>query len=798
MKYDGAANVTKLARPDEPEDWSLTPIIEEIKSTYRNVYRLRAPIPVHLAQAKCYAWFYCLQTGCTKVRVLMTYVNIATNETRYFYEKCTASDLKEWFDKLMKAYIPWMDYQYDWSAIRRDAILRNEFPYPYRKGQRELCNQVYATIEEGKKLFLQAPTGSGKTLATIFPSVQAIGEGKANRLFYLTSRTTLRALAEDAFSVMREHSNLRFKTVTLTAKEKICFTEKHECNPDDCPFAKGHHDRVNTALYDLITHEEVFTRDKVEQYARAHMVCPFELSLDASLFADGIIGDYNYLFDPFVYLRRFFGEGHPADSIFLVDEAHNLVDRGRAMYSTELSEQDLLTLRKKIENDPALDEVVTQIDKVHEALMRLSLERYKATATQNAGEFQTEDEVAQTEALLHAAGFDTEARDNALLTGPGVWIEAPTGSFILIEDIESLYDAIQKLNKAIASYLDTRRKRLPHRRQVLDLYLILFRFCTLYDRMDRRYVLYGTRESQRGFILHLFCIDPSKDLAGQMEAGVATVLFSATLLPIEYYKRLLGGNDDDFETYATSDFDPDRCLRLVFRDVTGRYKSRTENMFRAIAEAIRSVVRAKRGNYMVFFPSYMILDKVSQFMFTDEEEGDGGEADMLLLVQKRGMREEERANFLENFTSSRKESGKAKTLVGFCVMGGIFSEGIDLSGESLIGAMVVSTGLPQISTERNLLKNWFDINGENAADGTGESGFRMAYTYPGFCRVLQAAGRVIRTAEDVGVVALLDYRFAAAPYNRLFPQEWKGTVTCRTETVRPMLEAFWKKWDRDI
>ncbi|MBR6485792.1 MAG: ATP-dependent DNA helicase, partial [Lachnospiraceae bacterium] len=309
-------------------------VIDEIKTLYMDLDRLREPVPVHLAQAKCYAYMFAEQHGLSDITVRMSYVNQTTLETRYFHETYTWSEIRDWFDALIDRYTRWARFEFEFKQLRNTSIHDTEFPFEYREGQKELTAQVYRTILRGRKLFLEAPTGTGKTVSTVFPSVKALGEGLGDKIFYLTAKTVTRTVAAECFDILREQG-LRLKTVIITAKDKICpfagadaaVLEKPQCNPLQCERAKGHYDRVNDAMYDLLTHEDSFTREKIEEYAGKHCVCPFEMCLDMSLFSDAVICDYNYVFDPNVYLRRFFADGSSGRYIFLVDEAHNLVER---------------------------------------------------------------------------------------------------------------------------------------------------------------------------------------------------------------------------------------------------------------------------------------------------------------------------------------------------------------------------------------------------------------------------------------------------------------------------------------
>ena len=785
---DGQLSLFSLPEQGEPqeaeEDETLLPMIEEIKGTYRDVSKMEEPVLVHLAQAKCYAHFLCLRGGEKAVRVQMTYCNFDTEELRFFRFRYSAAELAEWFDALLKEYLVWTDLRYDWAQIRTKSIQQTVFPYEYREGQKDLAAAVYRTIVHGKKLFLEAPTGSGKTLATLFPAVKAIGEGKAERLFYLTARTITRQAAEDAAGLLRAGSGLRFKTVTVTAKEKICPMESCECNPEACPYAKGHFDRILEALYDLVTREEHFPREVILRYAEAHRVCPFELSLDASLFADGIICDYNYVYDPFVYLRRFFGDGEKGAHIFLTDEAHNLVDRGREMYSALLPEEELQRSLDATQGARALKEIRSALQQLLEAV-----------------------ESARR-------GMKRE-----------VYRDYP--------QIDELMMRLQRVSKALSEWMDKPAGTEEQKKEMRALFLLLYRFRTIYERMDRRYRALCLWEHTGGFAIAIRCIDPSGDLAECTARGVAGIFFSATLLPVQYYKRLLGGTGEDFEIYAKTSFAPERLGVFVVGDVTSRYTARNADSYRRIAEAIAEGVRARRGNYMVFFPSFAFLEEVLAFY---EEASDGSER---LLVQSREMDEEARERMLAQFkggtgvpdgaggfTAAEGSAAAGAAAAGaaggltaaegaeiaalvpgglpgfdfeieevedvgvtlFAVLGGIFNEGVDLPGEALIGVFIVGTGLPQVGAERDIIREWFD---ETTSDG-----FDYAYRYPGMNRVLQAAGRVIRTEADTGVVLLMDERFRESRARTLFPREWQQIRTVGTGEVRGALTDFWKQWDK--
>lgn len=722
--------------------------IDEIKGTYRDLDKMKAPVGVHLAQAKCYAFIYALQNFLEKISVRMTYCNIDTEELRYFEEEYDFDALQEWFMEVLGQYKKWSDFQSGWRRQRKLSIKELEFPFPYREGQKDLVTYVYRTIYHKRKLFLEAPTGVGKTISTVFPAVKAVGEGMGDRIFYLTAKTITRTVAEETFDILRG-KGLQFKTVTLTAKEKICFMEETECNPEYCPYAKGHYDRINDAMYDLLTAKDCFDRESIESYAQKHRVCPFEMCLDMSLFSDGIICDYNYVFDPHVYLRRFFSEGVKGDYLFLIDEAHNLLDRGREMYSAVLVKEDFLALKKAV--------------KLYDAKMERQLEKC----------------------------------NKELLA-----LKRECVDYRIVEYIDPFVTALNRLSATIEKFLEEHEhENSPVKKEVLEFYFQVTHFLDIYERMDENYAAYTENESDGGFILKLFCMNPAVNLSECMERGRSCILFSATFLPIQYYKGLLGGMPEDYEAYAKSVFSPEKRALFIGKDVTSRYKRRSKAEYKNIAAYIHEIVKNRQGNYLVFLPSHAFLTEVYEAytdLFSEEDHAE-------CIIQEDRMNEREREDFLNRFRESGGVLGRnepsgpepgeeiplengygEETLIGFCVMGGIFSEGIDLKNDSLIGAIIVGTGLPQICNEREILKEFFQSSGKN--------GFDYAYRYPGMNKVLQAAGRVIRTAEDVGIVALLDERFLESSYQKMFPREWEHFEALGLEKIAGRVEKFWNDW----
>lgn len=701
---------------DDEEDC----VIDEIKGVYRDLYFLEEPVPVHKAQAMCYAYFYASQKKLSKMEVQMTYCHLETEEIKRFREEFSFSYLKKWFEDLLSEYYKWANFQYQRRIERRSSMEGLEFPYPYRKGQKELVSGVYHTMRTEKQLFIQAPTGIGKTMAAIFPAVRAVGEGHGDKIFYLTAKTITRTVAEEAFSILKE-KGLSYKTISITAKEKLCLCEETDCNPEKCPYAEGHFDRVNAAVFEILNEKDTYLREDLLEQAEKHRVCPYEMCLDISSWVDAVICDYNYVFDPNVYLRRFFGDGVKGDYLFLIDEAHNLVERGRKMYSAVLCKEDFLETAKIVKEHSA------KLYKILKKCNRLMLE-YKR-------------ECDECTVMENIAGLSLQLMN-------------------LLGEMENFLEKEheEKVQKA-----------------VLEFSFSVRHFLNMYDIADENYVIYSHYDDEQRFLITLYCVNPKRNLQECLNKGRGAVFFSGTFLPLPYYRSLFSERRDDYAICASSPFLRENLKLLVACDVSSKYTRRGVSEYEKMAEYIYELAAGKQGNYMVFFPSYRMLEDIYEIFRNKTEER---QFEVSCILQSSNMTEQEREEFLEAF-----QENSAKTLIGFCVMGGIFSEGIDLTGERLIGAAIVGTGLPQVGCEREILKNYYDEKAQN--------GFAYAYRYPGMNKVLQAAGRVIRTKEDRGVVLLLDERFLQREYLELFPQEWQGYEKCTIKNAGQKIKAFW-------
>lgn len=697
--------------------------IDEIKGMYKNVLEFEEPEFIHMAQAMCYAYIYAHDEKLSEIDVQITYVNLETEEVRQFVTTFEYDELRKWFNDTVDKLMVWVDFAIEHARIRDESIRELEFPYEYRKGQKDMAACVYKAIDGGKRLFIQAPTGIGKTMAAVFPTIKAFSTGLVTKMFYLTAKTIAHTVANNSLDILRSRG-MEFISVTITAKEKICPMENAECDGETCPYAKGHYDRINEALFDIISNEVSINRETVLGYAEKHNVCPYELCLDATLFADGIICDYNYVFDPTVNMNRFLSQtvGIGGKFAFLVDEAHNLVDRASSMYSAALIKEDFLALKK-------------------------ILKKYNSQAARAA-------DMCNREML--------QMKKNC------------TGSaYKELDDISEFYLKLLTLRFRLESFLE-KFGHIPEKKEVLEFYFNLNSFLCIGEFIDKSYVTYEEILPDGRFMVKLYCVHPAENLDKCLSKGVATVFFSATILPVKYYMEMLSNSEKDMAIYIPSPFDKEKRQILIGTDVTTKYTKRTTAQYENIYKYIKAVKESRKGNYMIFFPSYNMMESVYEIALQDDSVRDN------LVIQESGMTEKEREEFLSNFE-------KKTDVLAFCIMGGIFSEGIDLIGERLIGAVVVGPGLPQVSNERKIMMDYF-----NKSNGHTNDGFNFAYLYPGINKVFQAAGRVIRTEEDRGVILLLDERFCRREYNSLFPPEWDNAVYCSRQSVSALLKAFWQ------
>ncbi len=693
------------------------PVIEEIKTTRRSPEEcLREEHPLHWGQAKLYAFMYAAERGLEEIGVQLTYARLGTGETRETRRLFRVAELKCFFEELTGRYLEWAAAMGAWQRQRNDSIAGLEFPFDaYRPGQQQMMDAVARTVQRGGRIFIQAATGIGKTMAVLIPAVEGLAKATATKLFYLTARTTGRLAAEKALEVLRARG-LRLKSLALTAKEKACFNPQAACRPEECEFAKGHYDRLPAAR-SVMFDEDAWTREAVASAAQRFQVCPFEFALDLSLWADLVVCDYNYAFDPKAYLRRFFME-QAGDYAFLVDEAHNLVDRSREMFSAELCKQSFLELRRSVKE--ALPSVGRRLSKINTWMLA-------------------------ARKRVAAAGAPTVERS------------AP----------EALYPLLRDFMAAAETWLEKNVKS-PFREELLERYFEAGGFLRVAEQFDQSYAALSEALPQ-DLRLKLFCIDPARQIGDALNRCRSAVFFSATLTPLDYFQTMLAS--ESAETLALPSPFPAENLAVFVADRLSTYYRQRDRTKPEIARILGRLVQSWRGNYLIFFPSYQYLRMVLELFLPENPEID-------IVVQVPGMSERQREDFLARF-----ETDNPRTLVGFAVMGGIFGVGIDLAGTRLSGAAVVGVGLPAVGLERELIRGYF-------AEQV-EQGFEYAYMYPGINRVLQAAGRVIRTETDRGVVLLIDQRYGTPHYRDLLPAAWQPIRIPDPDRLAELLAAFW-------
>lgn len=695
-------------------------IIDEIKTTTKDLLLIDENTnPLHWAQAKCYGYIYSMQNELDNIDIQITYYNIDTKSTRILRQSYTLKELEEFFFWLIDEYKSWAQLESDWVNKRNESIKKLKFPFEnYRPGQRELAVRVYKSITDSKKCFAQAPTGTGKTISTLFPAIKAMGEDKTSKIFYLTAKTITREVAQNTISLMRK-KDLNLKAVTITAKEKICKMDEVNCNPEYCPYANGYFDRINNSLKDILAKYNDYSKDNIEKISEEYMLCPFELSLDLTNLSDVIICDYNYVFDPRVYLKRFF-DTKTTDYTFLIDEAHNLVDRAREMYSATLNEEKFVKVKKLIsKKDKRITKVIKEIQSYFE-------DKLEDLTTLD------ENDLVESEAPLE------------------------------------LCEILSSFIKFVDEYL---ARTNEENEELMDLYFDVYSFLSISDFYDKNYTTIYTK-TFNGMNIKIYCVNPQKVIEEKMKKAKSNIIFSATLIPMDYFMKMYSYDEEDFIINLKSPFDVKNRLLMIGDNVATTYNKRFETSC-DIASYIANCVQAKKGNYMVFFPSYKYMELVFEKMKENYP-------DINTSIQESNMSEEEKEEFLSMFDEDNKE-----THVGFCVLGGHFSEGIDLTNDKLIGVIIVGVGMPQIGIERDIIKDHMKDSNK---------GFDYAYVYPGMIKVLQAAGRCIRTDDDKGVILLLDKRYSQRIYQSLFPYEWYPNFRVRkSDDVKTLCEKFWSK-----
>ena len=694
-------------------------VIDEIKTTVEDLKIFHDDnLEWHLGQAKCYAYMFAKQTNLEYIGIKLTYIRQGKEKEQlvdsYVFN---ILELEQFVVKLLNEYLSFYNIIFNKISKRNESIEALKFPFSkFRQGQRDLAKYTYAMAKKRGRLFAEAPTGIGKTISTLFPFIKALKDDDNSKIFYLTAKTSGRESAHQAVKLLKENG-LSLSDIMITAKDKICFCKGQACNPEECPYAKGYYNKIQTVLRYAILNYDDFDLQTITQLAYENQICPFEFELDLSLFMDIIICDYNYLFDPISYMKRYFDED-TSTFLVLVDEAHNLVDRSRDMYSASLSYKQFLEARKSV---------------CHSKLHQLKLAMSKMNKM-----------------------------FKEYLVNP------KDGNYILDEFYEYTYKTISSFITSMQDINKNENKEMS--KELLEFYLEVNRFSKILEFYNDHFICYYEIHDD-DLILHVSCLDASSFLYSSLRRLRGSVLFSATLSPIEYYVDMLGGKKEDAQLILPSPFPVDNLKIIIAPKVSIRYKNRDAS-YQQVADYIKAFVENKVGNYFIFLPSYEYLTNLMPYI--DMEDVD-------VYEQDRGMSDEDKEAFLTNFKPHPE-----RTTLGFVIVGGAFGEGIDLVSDRLIGAVIVGIGMPKINFVSDQIMKYYDSK--------EQSGYNYAYLNPGMNKVMQALGRVIRSETDRGAVLLIDERYLTNDYRDLFKSEWrKYEVAFSPKEVSDILQDFFIK-----
>ncbi len=708
--------VTLEGRADGIIDQGNTAIIDEIKSTIAPLDEYyESQKEWHLGQAKCYALMYAHEHNYDSVSIKLTYIHQVDKSTLIKTFDYLTSELERDIKGLIQEYLNFFKIIFNRKIERNESAKTIGFPYQnFREGQKELAKYSFGIAQNGGILFAEAPTGIGKTISTLFPSVKAFASTDNDKIFYLTAKNSGKEMAFIAGKTLIDNG-LKASIISLTAKDKICFCPGKACNPDECPYAKDYYTKIRKIVENSIVNRTVFTAEDIQDIAKHNAICPFELSLDLSLYMDIIVCDYNYFFDPIVYLKRFF-DNDASKTVVLVDEAHNLVPRARSMYSASFESFKFKQIKR--------------------SLKHFEYKKYKTAQTRITKFFNKFNEFPIGDTPI------------------------PMFSRTEINALEKYLVACNDVNKNHHSVVSE---------EFTEFYLDLNKFIKLLAFYDETFSLYVTKKNEKDVKINLFCIDPSEHLKRTINQVKGKVFFSATLSPSDYYIDVISKTNANPLLTLQSPFDKKNIKVLVAPKISVRYKNRQDTL-EEVASYIKEFVSHKVGNYFIYVPSYEYLEMLTPLLNEDSFE---------LLVQEKDMSEEEKSQFLSCFVEK-----PSKTMLGLAVLGGAFSEGIDLVGERIIGVAIVGVGIPQICFERDLIRSYYEK--------TEKKGYEYAYIAPGINKVMQALGRVIRSENDKGVALLIDDRYLTERYHEVFKGFYSNyEVVTSKEDIKEQVENFW-------
>ncbi len=664
--------------------------------------------------------------------------NRIRGEKATFTEVVRQKQLDDFFDKCVAAVAKFAAPEVERVTKRLPSLQNLRFPFEnIRDGQREFMREAYRTLSLGGVLFASAPTGTGKTVSAIYPALKALAKGRAEKIFYLTPKGTTAEAVRDTIDLLcKEGAMLR--ALIITRKDRMCING-HLCRSTRylCKYSKC--TKIADAALKLYKNvNNCLDFSHVIEVAKEYAVCPYELSLAYSELCDIVICDFNYLFDPGAYLRRYFDDG--GRYLFLVDEAHNLVERSRDMYSASLTLDEIAEpfYDERIRENSPIKSISNNTKKVlHELIYPLVKEELR------------EDREGKIHGATHVS-------------------EIPPRMFTIFDELQLFIAEEQKnaIKEKDAELIFLLR----------EYGLKIKKFASAMARFDECYkliIFYSDGQIK----LEILALHTGKEIREMINRGHGALFFSATLAPIHYYRSTLGGEAQDGTLSVDSPFASEQLSVCIMDKISTRFSER-EDTLSAVCRAIAATVSARRGNYMVFCPSFAYSESLYKVFKAKYPK-------IKILIQKKDMTQSEKSAFLEEF---KRESDTY--LIGFAVMGGIYSEGIDLAGDSLIGAVVVGIGMPGLSYEREAIAEYYQEK--------YEEGKQFAYIYPGMNRVFQAAGRVIRRESDRGVIVLIDDRFDDPIYKKSLPKLWSGTKFIGdAQTLRTVLDEFWHEVDAE-
>lgn len=764
-----------------------SPLLEEIKTSYVPPDSVpEEQKQLQWAQLKLYAYAYCLQLAEQKQSLPLAldlqavWFDIKNKQVHRDRKTFAYEEVEAFTCDALERYCRWRRQVQQQLQQTREQARGLAFPFErYRAGQREMAVSVYRSVRDRQTLMLEAPTGIGKTVSSLYPSLKAMGENVLDKIVYLTAKNSGREAVLTAIKKMQV-SDFEVSVLILRARKQTCacLNGSRERDLDGaCPYTKGFYDRLPDAREALLA-KKIMTPERVAETAGEYQICPFELSLQMLPWASVVVCDFNYVFDPVVGLSYF--DDNPDRIALLIDEAHNLGDRSRDMYSAIANRAGAQRAAKACK--PQYPLLHKAFKSSVQALARWSKTSGPGVSVKNVFTAEGERSEDLPEALARAQARIIESVSLSLESGAALPEDV---SDYLREVYRYLtIDSLMAAEHRIFSTVNERRT-VNESHAATDLLAATEprtgvesdtlnepRTANELDKTEKPITTNKQSINRSRYQEHevkLLCLDASDYLEKTYQKFHSVILFSATLRPPEYIQARLGLPQNTQSLVLPSPFSNSQLGAFLCSTVDTRYKQR-DNSVDSIIEIIHQTYRGRSGNYLVFFPSYRFMAQVA-------ERFEQRHTDIAIVQQTPGSSEEQRALFMQAFEENRQT-------LGFAIMGGIFGEGIDYVGDKLIGAIVVGLGLPQINEEQELIKSSCEQHGHN--------GFDYAYRYPGLIRVLQAAGRVIRTEQDRGVVVLVDSRFTQSFYRRLLPSHWALKNCRKQDDLKLGLEEFWQ------